>query len=100
MAIGDTDISDDDRWLAYSVDHTGFRQYTLHIKDLKTGEVLPGVVERVGSVAWAADSTTLFYTVEDGARVSRILRELRLEGDEAIVLIDARNDNKPSASKA
>ena len=42
----------------------------------------------------------IFYTVEDGARVSRILRELRLEDDEAIVLVDARNDNKPSASKA
>jgi len=42
----------------------------------------------------------IFYTVEDGARVNRILRELRLESDEAIVLIDARNDNKPSASKA
>ncbi|MFC5862987.1 S9 family peptidase [Acidicapsa dinghuensis] len=69
MAIGATDVTDDGRWLAYSVDHTGFRQYTLHIKDLETGEVLPSVVERVGSVVWAADSLdgerSLFYTVED-----------------------------------
>jgi len=65
MAIGDTDVSDDGRWLAYSVDHTGFRQYTLHIKDLATGEVLEGTVERVGSIAWVADNKTLFYTVED-----------------------------------
>src|SRR5206468_2521799 len=60
-----TDITDDGRWLAYSVDHTGFRQYTLHIKDLQTGEVQPGEVERVGSVVWAADGVSLFYTVED-----------------------------------
>jgi oligopeptidase B len=65
FAIGATDISDDGRWLAYTVDFTGFRQYTLYIKDLETGELLPGTVERVGSVVWAADNFTLFYTVED-----------------------------------
>jgi len=65
FAIGDTDITDDGRWLAYTTDTTGFRQYTLRIKDLKTGETLPDEVERVGSVVWTADNRTLFYTVED-----------------------------------
>ncbi len=65
FAIGDTDITDDGRWLAYTTDTTGFRQYTLHIKDLETNETLPGEVERAGSVVWAADNGTLFYTVED-----------------------------------
>ena len=65
FAIGATDITDDGRWLAYTTDTTGFRQYTLHIKDLQTGETLAGEVERVGSVVWAADNATLFYTVED-----------------------------------
>jgi oligopeptidase B len=63
--IGATDITDDGRWLAYTTDTKGFRQYTLRIKDLATGETLPGEVERVGSVTWAADNRTLFYTVED-----------------------------------
>ena len=40
FAIGATDITDDGRWLAYTTDTTGFRQYTLHIKDLETGETL------------------------------------------------------------
>ena len=70
FAIGATDISDDGRWLAYTTDITGFRQYSLHIKDLETGETLPdpqrpGPQDRVGSVSWAADNATLFYTVED-----------------------------------
>lgn len=65
FAIGDTDVTDDGRWLAYSTDTTGFRQYTLHIKDLTTGETLADTVERVGSIVWAADNRTLFYTVED-----------------------------------
>ncbi len=65
FSIGSTDISRDGRWLAYTTDTTGFRQYTLRIKDLETGETLADEVERVGSVVWAADNRTLFYTVED-----------------------------------
>jgi oligopeptidase B len=65
FSVGATDITDDGRWLAYTTDTTGFRQYTLHIKDLTTGGTLVGEVERVGSVVWAADKRTLFYTVED-----------------------------------
>jgi oligopeptidase B len=65
FALGAIDISDDGRWMAYTVDTTGFRQYTLKIKDLETGETLSGSVERVGSVVWAADNFNLFYTVED-----------------------------------
>jgi oligopeptidase B len=65
FAIGAIDISDDGRWMAYTIDNTGFRQYTLRIKDLHTSEVLSGSVERVGSVVWAADNFNLFYTVED-----------------------------------
>ena len=65
FAVGETAISDDGRWLAYTTDTTGFRQYTLRIKDLETGETLGGEVERVGSAVWAADNRTLFYSVED-----------------------------------
>ncbi|MGD0736104.1 MAG: S9 family peptidase [Terracidiphilus sp.] len=65
FSLGATDITEDGRWLAYSTDTTGFRQYTLHIKDLLTDETLPDEVERAGSIVWAADNQTLFYTVED-----------------------------------
>ena len=40
------------------------------------------------------------YTARDQGRVARILKELKLENEESIVVIDARNDNKPSGSKA
>src|SRR5579859_2433806 len=58
-------VSDDNQLLAYSLDTTGFRQYTLQIKNLRTGEALPLRFERVTSAAWAADNRTLFYTIED-----------------------------------
>jgi oligopeptidase B len=65
MALGAYEPSDDGRLLAYSTDTTGYRQYTLFVKDLDTGAVLEEVAERTGSVAWAADGRTLFYTVEE-----------------------------------
>jgi oligopeptidase B len=65
MAIGAVALSEDDRLYAFTTDATGFRQYTLRIKDLHTGKLLPVRRQRVTSVAWAADNITLFYTTED-----------------------------------
>lgn len=42
----------------------------------------------------------VFYTEKDEQKVRGILKELKLQSEESIVLIDARNDNKSSASKA
>jgi oligopeptidase B len=57
--------SDDGNLLAYSTDTTGYRQFTLQIKDLRTGQLLPDKFERVGYVAWAPDNKTIFFTTED-----------------------------------
>ena len=65
MALGAITVSPDGRLLAYTTDNTGFRQYTLAVKDLTSGELLPDTAERVGSVVWAADSNTLFFSTED-----------------------------------
>jgi oligopeptidase B len=65
MALGAYVASDDGNRLAYSTDQTGYRQFTLHVKDLRTGETLSESIERVGSVVWANDNRTLFYTTED-----------------------------------
>jgi oligopeptidase B len=65
MALGAYQTSDDGTQLAYSTDESGFRQYDLYVKDLTTGETGPKVAGGVGSVAWAADGRTLFYTVEE-----------------------------------
>jgi len=65
LGLGAFAVSDNNQLLAYSLDTTGFRQYTLQIKDLRSGEAFPDRIERVTSAAWAADHRTLFYTVED-----------------------------------
>jgi oligopeptidase B len=65
MSVRDFAVSDDGNLLAYSTDNTGFRQYVLAVKDLRSGKLLPDHAERVGSIAWANDNKTIFYTVED-----------------------------------
>jgi len=82
MALGTTSVSDDSNLLAYTTDNVGFRQYKLHIKDLRTGKVLPMTVERVTSVAWAADNKTLFYGTEDATtKRSDLIHRLVLGAD-------------------
>jgi oligopeptidase B len=65
MGLGAYEISDDSNLLAYTTDNVGFRQYKLHIKDLRTGQLFSDTAERVDSVTWAADNKTLFYSTED-----------------------------------
>ena len=64
LSIGEFEVSDDDAQLAYSTDTTGFRQYSLFVKDLKTGSIRGPLAERVTSAAWAADNRTVFYVTE------------------------------------
>ncbi|MEG1118157.1 MAG: prolyl oligopeptidase family serine peptidase, partial [Janthinobacterium sp.] len=62
--------------LAYTTDTTGFRQYELHVKDLKTGKLLGDTMPRVTSLAWAADNATLMLAQEDATtkRADRLFR--------------------------
>lgn len=52
------------------------------------------------SDAKAGFKVIIYFSEQELIRVQGILRELRMEEDKRIVLVDARNDNKPSASKA
>jgi oligopeptidase B len=65
LALGAYRVSDDGNLLAYSTDSTGYRQYTLFIKDLRTGALLPEKIERVDTVMWATDNKAIFYVTED-----------------------------------
>ena len=65
MSVGLFLPSDDGNLLAYSTDNTGYRQYILQIKDLRTGQLFPERIERVTSLVWANDNKTFFYVTED-----------------------------------
>ncbi|HEU0172707.1 MAG TPA: S9 family peptidase [Blastocatellia bacterium] len=65
FSVGAYNVSEDGNLLAFSTDTTGFRQYNLFVKDLRTGQVGEKIADRVTSVAWANDNKTLFYGQED-----------------------------------
>ena len=95
LGLGACEVSNDNQLLAYALDTTGFRQYTLRIKNLWNGRDFPEAIERVTSAAWAADNRTLFYTVEDATtkRSHRIYRHLAGSG-EADTLIYEETDER------
>ena len=74
--VGTSRVSPNDRLLAFTVDTMGNERYTLMVKDLTTGQLLPDRVPMVNySLEWAGDNKTLFYGMGDSANRSyRILR--------------------------
>ena len=63
FSIGGMSISPDNKWLAFGVDTVSRRVYEVRFKNLKTGDILSTSIENsTGSVAWANDSQTVFYT--------------------------------------
>ncbi len=77
MSVGAMQVSDDTNLLAFTTDDNGYRQYKLHVKDLRTGKVTENLAERVGSLEWAKDNKTLFYSTEnDAKRQNRVFRHV------------------------
>ncbi|WP_226426860.1 S9 family peptidase [Xanthomonas sp. NCPPB 2865] len=66
FSVGDAEVSQDNRILAWADDAVGRRQYTIRFKNLDTGEIYPDTVEGVSAnVVWADDNKTLFYVEND-----------------------------------
>ncbi len=64
--VGDYEVSQDNRLLAYADDTNGRRQYTVRFKDLETGELLPDTIANAEpNLVWADDNRTLFYVEKD-----------------------------------
>lgn len=64
--IGGLSISPNNQWIAFGVDTLSRRIYTIHFKNLLTGEVLEREIkETTGSCTWSADSNFVFYTTKD-----------------------------------
>ena len=93
FAVDSFSVSDDGDWLAYSVDTTGSREYTLRLRDLRRGVDEAETFPRVSSVAWSADGRSIFYVTDDDAK--RPYRLWRLDRREkSSVLLFEENDER------
>lgn len=85
--LGGVSVSDDNKLAVFSVDTVSRRQYVLKIKNLETGEILlENIPNTTGSVAWASDNKTFFYTQKN----PKTLRSEKIFRHE--IGIDSKND--------
>ncbi len=64
--VGRFDVSLDNRWMAFTVDTVGRRQYTIMLQDLATGQITQTGIENAGGdVVWSADNQTFFFSSID-----------------------------------
>ena len=88
-------VSPDNTMISFGVDLTGRRNYTIKIKNLVTGNLLPDVIENTtGSATWANDNTTLFYTKKDEVtlRSDKIFKHQLKTGQALDTLMFHEND--------
>lgn len=103
--IGGTSVSPDNKLLAFGVDTVSRREYTLHIKNLETGEILSDRISRTsGGAVWAADNKTLFYTSKNPVTLlsEKIKRHTigTAEKEDQVVYEEKDNTNYIGVSKS
>jgi len=88
FSLGAFSVSDDENFLAWSVDTQGDERYTIRVKDLRTGEVLADEIAGAsGGATWSSDGTHLFYTtVDDAWRPFRVWRHALGTTDEDVLV--------------
>lgn len=88
--LGGVSISPNNEWAAFGVDTVSRRIYTIYLKNLITGEILPQHIEQTsGGCSWGNDNKTLFYAKKDKEtlRSNHIYRhELGTDSTEDVLL--------------
>ncbi|MEO0603898.1 MAG: S9 family peptidase [Myxococcota bacterium] len=88
------EVSPDHRWLAYAIDHDGDEIYTIRFLDLDSGELIDDHIPAAsGSLAWAADSRTVYWLeLDDAHRTYRLHRKTVGEPGSDEVLFEEADD--------
>ncbi|MEM9492722.1 MAG: hypothetical protein AAGC55_26475, partial [Myxococcota bacterium] len=88
FSIGTVAVSPDHNLLAFTADESGSEEYTLRVKDLRSGALLLDTVHKItASVEWGNDNSTLYYMVQDAShRAHQVLRhELGASGADQVM---------------
>ena len=67
FSLGAFDVSNDGTRLLWSVDVEGSELYTVHVRDLGTGERFDDVIENTGQAFFTPDGLSVIYTTRDEA---------------------------------
>ena len=66
FSVGRSSVSPDNKLLAFGIDTVSRRKYTIHFKNLETGEILEDAIPlTTGGATWANDNKTVYYVLKD-----------------------------------
>ena len=76
FGVGDLEVSNNDRFLGYSLDIKGSEYYTIFIRDIKTNEIITKEIpETSGSITFSLDDKYIFYSkLDENHRAREIYR--------------------------
>ena len=96
FAVGGMYVSPDNNWLAFGTDTLSRRFYEMHFKNLSTGKILDNTIPNTtGSVAWANDNKTVFYTSKNTVTLlsERIYRHKVGHNSDQDIMVYKEHDN-------
>ncbi len=76
FGIGDLEVSNNDKYLGYSLDLKGSEYYTIHIRDIETNKIISKeITETSGSITFSLDDKYIFYSkLDENHRARKIYR--------------------------
>ena len=93
FGVGDLEVSYNDKYLAYSLDLKGSEYFTIHVRDIKTNEIITDKIENTsGSILFSLDDRFIFYSkLDENHRPKKIFRhEIGKSIEEDLLIFEER----------
>jgi len=76
FGIGDLEVSNNDKYLGYSLDTKGSEYYSIYIRDIKTNKIISkDITETSGGITFSLDDKYIFYSkLDENHRARKIYR--------------------------
>ena len=76
FGVGDLEVSNNDKYLGYSLDITGSEYYTIYIRNIETSKIISKeITETSGGILFSLDDKYIFYSkLDENHRARKIYR--------------------------
>ena len=76
FGVGDLEVSNNDKYLGYSLDLKGSEYYTIYLRDIKTNKIISKkITETSGGITFSLDDKYVFYSkLDENHRARKIYR--------------------------
>ena len=95
FGIGDLEVSNNDKFLGYSLDLKGSEYYTIYIRDIENKKIISKeITETSGSITFSLDDKFIFYSkLDDNHRARKIYRhEIGNYNDEDTLIFEEKSE--------